>query len=217
MKPKRRNTHSTKGLINWQSIIPSVIAGLIVGAILGAVSGFIYQERKITRLEERIKFLEQNLRAKPMTEGLSSINSKKIPEEPKVKPEELITIIKIQQKKYVKESWGTHAYQCFTDDDLKKFEDDKVPIKIVEKLKTDNKFIDIVLAIKDMTPSDWQDLKERSLSTYKRTWTELGKVDREGQTEAGQKAEKMIAEAIVDLVIEFIKKSREEIKRFYSY
>ncbi|MDP6420784.1 MAG: hypothetical protein QF672_05595 [SAR202 cluster bacterium] len=38
----------------------------------------------------------------------------------------------------------------------------------------------------------------------RRTWAELGRVSREGQTEAGQEAERMTATAIVNLVKELV-------------
>jgi len=217
MGSKMKNEHNTRSAIDWRQIIYGVIVGVTIGAILGAGSTFFVQGQKIAKLEEQVRTLRETIQLKSNIKESSLIIPKKHQEEPKVKPEKLITIIKEQQKKYVRESWDTDAYQCFTDEDLEKFEDSGIPRKIVEKLKKNNQFIDVVLAIKEIPPSKWQDLKERSLKTYKPTWAELGKISREGQTEAGQKAEKTIAEAIVELVVELLKKSKEDIKKLYSY
>jgi hypothetical protein len=47
-------------------------------------------------------------------------------------------------------------------------------------------------------------------TTYKKTWAELGQITSKGQTTAGQKAEKMIASAVADLIKEtMIRKCRQ--------
>lgn len=124
-----------------------------------------------------------------------------------VKAEELIEIIKEQQRLNVRESYGEMAYQCFSDDDLGRFIQAKVPDRVIENLKKDNQFIEVVLAIKKLSSNERQKLLDESLNTYKPTWAQLGKISRDGQTEAGQKAERMISETIVNLVRDLIEQA----------
>ena len=132
------------------------------------------------------------------------------------KPDKLIEIIKQQQGKNVRESHGEEASQNFSESDLANFIKGKKTTKIAEELKRDNEFIDTVFAIKAMPPNERQKLLERASNTYKPTWAELGKIDPHGQTEAGQKAEKMIADTIVNLVKELSNLSDEDIKKLYT-
>jgi hypothetical protein len=132
-----------------------------------------------------------------------------------VNPNKLIEIIKEQQQKHVKESFGEFASQSFTEEDLRVFVDAKVPAGISETLKHDNQFIDVVLAIKNMPSGERQKLLDMASQTCKPTWGQLGKISREGQTDAGQRAEKMIASAIVTLVKDILKLPIEEIKKLY--
>jgi hypothetical protein len=131
---------------------------------------------------------------------------------PKVNPERLIDIISQLQVEYVRESFGLQSGQCFTDVDFKKFMHEKTPDKIVEGLRSDQDFIAVVNAIRDMNSERRSALLDRARGHYKRTWAELG-LDprttsanelRRGQTDAGQQAEKLIAEAVVDLVRQMI-------------
>lgn len=207
--------------IDWNKIVVAVL----IAAFLGIGGTIIHQGQQIARLEIKIDSSEKQIdelksEVKGIHNTISSSNlsgSEQLSVSVKVQPEKLIEIIKQQQALYVKESWGSEAYQCFTDDDLKKFKESKVTKKITQELKTNNKFIDVVLAIKTIPKGNWQDLKESSLITFKPTWSKIGKISREGQTETGQQAEKMIAKAIVDLVVELVNQSEENIKKLYSY
>jgi hypothetical protein len=119
-------------------------------------------------------------------------------------PEALLKIIKNKQAKNVRESYGEFASQCFTDDDLSRFIREDRPSSIARGLKKDKSFLSVVGAIKKMHVAERKALFERALATYKLTWAELGKISREGQTEAGQKAERLIAETIVNLAKESV-------------
>ena len=134
---------------------------------------------------------------------------------PKVDPKKLLEIIRQQQLNNVKESYGEWAYQCFTDDDLNRFVEKKIPSEIANQLKQNNQFLEVILAIKKLQPSKSQKLLDKCLKISRPTWAELGKISREGQTEAGQKAEKMIAKSIVDLVKELYKLPDDEIKKLF--
>jgi hypothetical protein len=128
----------------------------------------------------------------------------------------LIEIIKAQQRKYVRESSGPSAYQSFTDDDLKAFRASNIRNSIVSDLKHDNEFIAVVLKIKEMDPTERQAPLSRSSQTFRPTWEELHKVSPEGQTAAGQAAEREIATIIVNLVRDLIKLTPEQINELYS-
>lgn len=126
----------------------------------------------------------------------------------RVEPERLIDIIKQLQMEYVGESFGSESGQCFTEVDLNKFTRENKTSEIVEKLKKDKDFAALVSAIKDLKPGERSILLDRARKTYKKTWLEL-RLDprttsadelRKGQTVHGQRAEKSIAQAVVELV-----------------
>jgi hypothetical protein len=119
-----------------------------------------------------------------------------------VSADELLEIIKTQQRLNVKESWGVNMGQNFSNDDLKVFKEKNVTQAITESLRHDDYFIDVVLAIKGMASTPRQKLLGDALKTYKKSWAEFGCINREAQTEAGQEAERLIANAIVRLVNE---------------
>jgi hypothetical protein len=128
----------------------------------------------------------------------------------------LIQIITKQQQENVRESYGQAAGQNFSERDLKEFIQKETPKSIAEQLKTDNEFLDLILAIKRLSPSEQQKLLKRGLNTYKPTWEQIGKIDPKGQTVSGQQAEKMIAKAIVDLVKRLSELSDSDIKKLYT-
>jgi hypothetical protein len=113
--------------------------------------------------------------------------------------EELINIIKLQQSYYVRESWGTEEGQCFTDKDLESFNRNGTIDSMTSKLKTDPRFQQLVEKMKSLRPDIQSDILLTAGKTYKPTWAEVGKIDKSGQTDAGQKAEKEIATAITEL------------------
>jgi hypothetical protein len=74
-----------------------------------------------------------------------------------------------------------------------------------------------VLTIKAMPPADRERLLESSRELSHPTWRELGRISREGQTDAGQKAERMIAEAVVADVERLLQLSDDEIRKLYTW
>jgi hypothetical protein len=111
----------------------------------------------------------------------------------------LITLIKSVQSKYVRESFGTRADQCFTDDDLATFHKNKTVEKIVKDLSGSTRMNAILSELKSIPVVQREEVLDKASSTFKPTWAQLGKIDRAGQTEAGQTAEREIAEAITSL------------------
>jgi hypothetical protein len=139
---------------------------------------------------------------------------------PTEKPEKLLDIIVSQQRSNVKESWGVYAFQCFTQDDLQQLIRSGTPRQIADELKKDDEFIDVVRAIRALPPSERLRLLDRALGTYRRTWAQLG-LDptkspeselRKATTDSGQVAEKLISEAIVDLVKDLCSRPARDIK-----
>jgi len=175
-----------------------VIGGVVIGAILGIAGTFYFQGQKLATLESQIEQLKNKSMETTSNEPSLPVTSKSST----VKPEELIEIIKSQQKAEVKESSGESASQNFSKKDLEDFKKKNVPKSVADRLKGDSHFIDVVLAIKQMEPTPRQNLLNQGIQTYKKTWTQLGKVGPEGQTEAGQEAEQMIAKAVVELAKE---------------
>jgi len=129
-----------------------------------------------------------------------------------VSHDELLEIIKSQQQSEVKLSYGKYSGQNFSDEDLKAFNEKNTPRVVTERLRQDGHFIDVVLAIKRMEPGPRQRLLGIGLQTYKKTWAELGRISPEGQTEAGQEAERLIAKAIVNLVKELYNLPAEKLE-----
>lgn len=116
----------------------------------------------------------------------------------------LISVIKIEQKARVKESRGERSSECFTEQDLNNFHNFQVTDKITRSLRQNKTFLDVVRLLKKMPAGDQEKILDEASRTYKPTWSQIGKVDPSGQTEAGQRAEKEIAEAIVTLVRELL-------------
>jgi hypothetical protein len=132
------------------------------------------------------------------------------------KPDMLIEIILKAQQSNVRESYGEFAGQNFTARNLQEFIAKGTLKDITAQLKADSEFLDVVLAIKHMPPSERQKLLNKGSHTYKPTWEQLGEISPKGQTSAGQKAEQMIADAIVNLVKELSQLPDEEIRKLQT-
>jgi len=118
----------------------------------------------------------------------------------KISSEDLISVIKYYQDEHVRKSYGTYAYQCFTNDDYNSFRNDKVTDKIEIELKKSRLIDKLVKEIGKSEDTERDELLNRALVTYQPTWSELGRISGEGQTVAGQQAQKDIAFTIVNLI-----------------
>lgn len=116
------------------------------------------------------------------------------------KAEDILLIIKQQQLVNVKESYGERSGQNFSAIDLKTFIDSNYVGKITNELRKDRWFIETVNAFRAISASETSTILNNARLVRRKTWTELNAISREGQTEDGAAAEKMIAEAIVSLV-----------------
>jgi hypothetical protein len=193
--------------MNWGGIV----GGIAVGAILG-IAGTLYMNgQQIARLEEQVA----QVRSARVTEGPGAGGGSVVPAPP-MRPEALLETVKEQQRRNVRESFGELSGQCFTDADLQKFIDAKRPAKIAEDLKTDKSFLAAVLALRNLAPPDRQRILDSAAKPLRPTWTELGRISREGQTEAGQRAEVLIAEAIVAQARALMALPEAELQRLYA-
>lgn len=128
-------------------------------------------------------------------------------------PQTLIATVKTEQLRAVRESYGENNGECFTDVDLTDFKANRVPEQVVATLRRNTQFIDVVLAIKALPSSEREDLLAAARAQRRKTWKELGRVSRDGQTEAGRQAETLIALAIVAEVQRLLQLSTDDIKR----
>jgi len=120
-------------------------------------------------------------------------------------------LIKKAQKQYVRESYGEWAHQCFTDLDYQAFIRNQRPQRIARGLKGNRKFMEAVMALKSLPDEEQAPFIEDLRRPLRPTWRQLGRISREGQTEAGQRAELDIANAVADVVWELSKLSNEDI------
>lgn len=112
----------------------------------------------------------------------------------------IFALIRSIQRRYVKESSGTNADQCFTDIDLKLFHNKQIVPKLASDLSKDKRIAIVVQELSALTSSQREELLDKAASTYKPTWAQNGRIDKSGQTDAGQQAEREIAEAVVEVV-----------------
>ena len=118
----------------------------------------------------------------------------------KISANDLISVIKYYQDKHVRKSYGEYDGECFTDVNYKTFREDKITEQITNELRKSNLLKELVKEIGKLNEAEREKLLNRGLSTYQPTWSELGRISVEGQTIAGQRAQKDIAQTIVDLV-----------------
>jgi uncharacterized caspase-like protein len=121
------------------------------------------------------------------------------------RPDTLEAIIKRYQAKKVKESCSQEACCCFTEIDLRNFIDDEVPDQVTSELRGDQQFLRLAADVGRMALDERERLLNRTARIAKQTWAERVEISCEGQTVAGQRAERMIAKAVVDLVREIIR------------
>ena len=121
-----------------------------------------------------------------------------------INQETLREIIAEQQRASVSESYGVLAHECFTQVALNEFIADGRPSEIAAALRTSKRFRAVVALLKEMPPEQRQSFLNTCRRPLRPTWSQLGRISGEGQTEAGQQAELLIAQAIVDLVNEFV-------------
>jgi hypothetical protein len=188
----------TAGLVEIISKLTTLIIALT--GLIGAIQGFIrklfnnHPEKLKSSKKQSKTMLIFFIAGAVVFLGLENYQFKR-----KVDPHLLISVIKQEQSRYVKGSTGLNKNECFTDEDLAKFEENNTTMKLKNYLQNSKDFRNLVKNIVDMNQNDRTELFSEARNTYKPTFTEIGKVSSAGQTDAGQKAEKEIANTIVDL------------------
>ena len=123
---------------------------------------------------------------------------------PPVKPDGTNAIpaaIREAQRQYVRESWGEQAGECFTDDDYTEFNRQRLPEKIVAEVLGKPQVQAAIITLRKTPEADRRNLTDTWRKPLRPTWAQMSRISREGQTDAGQRAETDIANAIVDAVL----------------
>lgn len=113
-------------------------------------------------------------------------------------PVSLIEVIKIKQKRHVKQSF--HEGNCYTLEDLDELRNGDVLETMAKNLRENPDFQKIVSEIRKMPAENWNNLKQEAQSVFSPTWQDREAVGPPGQTQAGQDGEKLVGKTIVDLV-----------------
>jgi hypothetical protein len=113
-------------------------------------------------------------------------------------------VILAQQRTHVRLSYGQADGQCFTRDNLSGFKQRDVPGQIVRQLRTSAQFRAIVEQLRKQPAGKRARYLQKCRAIAHPTWAQLGKISPRGQTEAGQQAELLIAQAIVRLANEML-------------
>jgi hypothetical protein len=114
-------------------------------------------------------------------------------------PVSLRAIIEEQINSHVRLSYGELDGECFTDKDLETMIHERVPDLIATQLKRDPGFRTAIDQMRTTSVDERNLYLLRSRQPVHKTWEELGRISSEGQTEAGQKAESLIANSVVNL------------------
>jgi hypothetical protein len=124
----------------------------------------------------------------------------------------IIAVIQSAQKANVPASVGEYAYQCFTDLDYKAFVGDGSAKNVAGRLVRDRAFMEAVLALRQMPEPVREEFLRSCRKPLRPTWTELARVSSAGQTAAGQRAERDIADAVADRAAGLSAHSPQEIE-----
>jgi hypothetical protein len=116
-----------------------------------------------------------------------------------VRGSDLRAIIENQIRDHVRESYGEFAGQNFSDDDLERFNKENVTQQVVGVLRNSKVFLAAVDRVRALSPDDRASYLRRCRQPLRKTWAELGEISPKGTTEAGQKAEIALANAITNL------------------
>jgi len=187
--------------------IPWIFSGIGV-AILVAVIGF-FRKGKEPQSNPKENSQNQNITGNQNYQAQSGHDTvinvthvekdKAVMEAGKIKSDLLFMVHKIQRK-HVRESYGESAHECFTADNLEEFNQNNILEKVCESLSTDTVFLELVGKWQELSLQERKSIISEIRKTYKPTWEQLGGISSDGQTDAGQSAERQIAGVIADLV-----------------
>lgn len=197
-----------------ESIVKSFI-GPIIAALIAAVMTFVgiylTYERRLSTLEGKITILEKTI--SETNKGNSPVPVIPITND----KDALVKAVKSQQKKYVKDSYGEAAGQNFSQKDLGVFIKNNTAKKSVQELIDNEVLIEIIEGLKGISAVERTSILDSASHTYKKTWGKIDKISIEGQTVAGQSAEKAIADEIVNFIKTNLNKTTSEIKKIKIY
>ena len=122
------------------------------------------------------------------------------------KSESLVVYIVRVQRQYVRMSYGEESYECFTALDIQHFEAEKIAATISAEARQSVDLAGIAAALKALPAEERARRLDEARRHYHRTWAEIGRITSDGssQTWAGQRAEKLIAAAVVSAVEEIL-------------
>jgi len=116
--------------IDWRRILERIIETLLIAAVISLVGIVINMHTEVRILQDRLNGSAHESRSEggqgasqQPTNGGSNPGSG----HDSVKPEELCPIIERQQRTHVKESFGEWASESFTEDDLRRFQEQDIP------------------------------------------------------------------------------------------
>jgi hypothetical protein len=113
---------------------------------------------------------------------------------------DLRSLIRREQMANVRESYGEWAHECFTWVDLNDFKRHGRAAQVADRLRKTREIARIVAALVQVSAQESKRMLETCRRPLRPTWAELGRISKEGQTDAGQQAETMIANAVVEMV-----------------
>jgi hypothetical protein len=113
-------------------------------------------------------------------------------------------------------SGGTPQYGCYTWDDRDSFLSGNGIKTIVRKAKGNANFIEGVIAIKSLQKNRLSNLFREWRKPVYPTWAMQGHIGQDGTTDAGYQTQQDIADALVTLVEELLKYSKEEIVQIWE-
>ncbi len=215
--------------------VKQIFIGVIVGTILGAGAAIIFQSKTNSRLEtqneimkSRIEHLEERFRltpglkvpSNPIDEVVDTINSEKRTNDLAINIDviegKLLEIVHNQQRLNVPESTGPADYECFTEADLETFIKNREAHQVASALKMDANYIRSVIELANYPKYMQSNVLNNINIPFRKTWGELNKITPEGQTQAGQEAELLIANAIVEQTQMLLDKDAAELNRLIS-
>ena len=204
----------------WHFSWTQIFGGIIIGTVLGTSAALFQSAQRLATLEADVSMLKQKPLLVAGAAGVGApvelLRPASASSTDAARPEKLLEISREQQRLRVRPSYSESASQSFTQDDLDKFIKDNVAGQVAEDLKHDNAFISVLLALKNMPPTERQALLRACEKPLHQTWAQLGRITPEGQTEAGQQAEMLIASAIVKLAKDLLTLSPDKLKELYS-
>lgn len=121
-----------------------------------------------------------------------------------VQPNVLLTYIQRTQRQFVRASYGPLEHQCFTDADLVRFVRAGIPGRVAATAKSSAEFRVLISSIRPMSVQDRERLLRAARNEFRPTWEQLGRISPEGQSEAGQQADRLIAQVIAAVAVQML-------------